>query len=238
MQRPAIRFTLFNRVCVVIVCGFLLFIAISGLIDGFLEADFLKAALALSFGACCVAILAIVVRIENISQEEFEAGITAPLQLPNREPIDLDAPNWLVSRFLIQKPRGGPWEFGTVAVDIDANRIHFQNCFCPEAKKSSFLKRGRIFAHHDIDLSEVLQVEVVRIGGDGEQVMQIFTDCGRVFVPEHATHYESQLELLRRIAGYTTKLDLARRPWVEKTIFGIAAVLVLAAIIGISFLLV
>lgn len=225
---------MFNRVIVVIMCGVFLFGAFSGFVKAVQKGDFLLAALAFVFFVSCVAIIVLAVRFRRPSQKKFEEGIAAPLTLPDRDPIELGAPNWLVSRFLIQKFKPEQLEFGTVAVDIDANKIHFQNCFCLEAKRFF----GSVVAYYEVDLSEVLHVEVIRDVESSSRTMQIFTDCGRGFVPDHATNYESLLELLTRISVHTTGLGLIRKLWMERLLYGIAYVGVVTAIIWILFQLV
>ena len=229
-KRPPDLFPMFSRVSVVIMCGVLLIGPVLGFVEAVQKRDFLVATIALFFFVFCVALILLAIRFRRPSQEEFEEGIAAPLTLPDRDPIDLSAPNWLVSRFLIPKLNPAQLKFGTVAVDIDATRIHFQNCFCPEER--NFLKRGGILAHNEVDLSEILHVNVVRIYGSSGPAIQIFTDYGRVFVPDHATHYESLLELLTRISAHTIALDLRRRPWVERLLDGIAGVFILSAILS------
>jgi hypothetical protein len=233
-KRPLCLFPMFSRVIVVIMCSVSLFGPISGFVEAVRKRDFLVATIAVGFIVFCVALIVLAVRFRRPSQEEFEAGIAAPLALPDRDPIDLSEPNWLVSRFLIQKLLPGQLEFGTVAIDIDANRICFQNCFSPKTKR--FLKS--VAAYNEVDLSEVLHVEVFRNVESPGRSMQIFTDNGWAFVPDHATNYESLLELLTRISKHTDELDFMRKPSMEKLLYGIAYICTVSAIIWILFQLV
>ena len=223
-----------NRGIVVIICVIFLLVAISGFVNAVLKRNFLTATIALGFCAFCVAMIVWAIRFRRPSQEEFEKGTAAPLTLPDRDPIDLSAPNWLVSRFLIKKRSDGQLEFGTVAVDIDANRIHFQNCFDPEKKMFT----GSVVAYNEVDLSEVLRVKVVRDWESPGRTMHIFTDHGEGWVPDHATNYESLLDLLTRTSRHLDKFDLTRKPWVESLLYGIAAVFIFYAIRWVLHLLV
>ncbi|MDG2012640.1 MAG: hypothetical protein P8J33_03995 [Pirellulaceae bacterium] len=184
-----------------------------------------------------VAPIIFTLQFKRPTQAEFTAGLNAPLLLPGREPIDLDTPNWLVSRFLIRKRRNGELEFGAVAVDMDANRVFFQRSFWLNARKGSFLKGYPLLANYEIDLSEILWARRFR-DGEGNRATEIITDQGGGLLPDHASNYQSMSKLLIGISKHTEDLDWIRRPWVQQVLWIVAAFLLIAVILVVSFLLV
>lgn len=215
----------------------LVFGAGSSSVDSFQRGEFLFGLVKLVIAIAIVPLLVYVLRFRSPNHEEFTAGLTAPLLLPGREPIDLEAPNWLVSRYLIRKDRNGDLQFAVVAVDIDANRIFFQRSFRRRPSKASFFKGRPLLDSYDVDLSEILWAGRISIG-DGDRVTEIMTEQGNAILPAHASNYGDMSELLIRISKHTDALGWFRRPWVQQLVWVIASLILVAVILVVCFLLV
>lgn len=233
-HEPPTPIPLWNRMILILMSGLFLVASLVGAAKAIGQGEWLGSLPMWGLAAFCGWIVWLSWKYRNPTVEEYEAGLAGPLMFPDGDPIPVDTPNWLVCRFLIPRTL---WcrelRFGTVAIDIDAYTIHFQNCYCPDSH-GRFIP-GKPLPYIEFDLSEILHVSVMRHYEDPKLTMHISTIDGRAFVPEGAVNYDGLLELLRRLTRHTEPLPTAKLPWIRRLIFGLLYVILVAVILLVLF---